>query len=260
MKRPGSIFGVGLTLVFVMFSAGPVSHPASAAFPTVDPTKAPTEAPTAAQKAKQHYLQGEAYFKSRNFSDAMDEYQRGYLEKPDPVFIFNMAQCQRLLGHRAAAVEYYQRYLREAPEGPGRGVAEKQIADLQRTAPADGLAAPAYGAPPPVEAAPSPPVIPLHPVAPEFSAPAPVVEAPAAVPDSAPSSASATSIINTPAPMPPMAAAPVYVAASAEPAPLPVYKRWWFWAGAGALFMGALLVAAEASSGRPGCDPGRICK
>src|SRR4051794_39696392 len=37
--------------------------------------------PTAVQRAKQHYLKGEAYFKARDFSAAMGEYQSGYEEK-----------------------------------------------------------------------------------------------------------------------------------------------------------------------------------
>src|SRR4051812_531690 len=110
------VLGAGLTLTFVMVFGAPAPPAARA--------EGPAAQPTAAQKAKQHYLQGEAYFKSRNFSGAMEEYQNGYLEKPDPIFIFNMAQCQRLLGNRGPALEFYRRYLREAPRGAGRPIAE----------------------------------------------------------------------------------------------------------------------------------------
>src|SRR5438552_18761209 len=92
----------------------------------------PPPDPTALQRAKQHYLKGEAYFKARDFSAAMGEYQSGYEEKADPVFIFNIAQCQRLLGHPAPALESYRRYLSEAPDGAGRAIAERQIQELER--------------------------------------------------------------------------------------------------------------------------------
>ena len=110
-------------------------------------------ASTPAQRAKQHYQQGEAYFKAKNFSAAMEEYQRGYLDKANPVFIFNIAQCQRLLGNSAAAVEFYQRYLKEAPDGPGRPVAEKQIAELSGSTQTEPPPAPEAAAAPVVRAA-----------------------------------------------------------------------------------------------------------
>src|SRR3569623_1278330 len=152
MRRAVSLFGAGLTVFFVMFFAGPATLVAAAGATDRAAETAPATAQaTPAQRAKQHYLRGEAYFKSKNFSEAMDEYQKGYLEKPDAVFIFNIAQCQRLLGNSSAAVEFYQRYLGEAPDGPGRPVAEKEIAELR------GPAQPAVAAPPETSAPPVPP-------------------------------------------------------------------------------------------------------
>src|SRR3569623_107591 len=168
MRRAVSLFGAGLTVFFVMFFAGPATLVAAAGATDRAAETAPATAQaTPAQRAKQHYLRGEAYFKSKNFSEAMDEYQKGYLEKPDAVFIFNIAQCQRLLGNSSAAVEFYQRYLREAPNGPGRPVAEKEIAELRGAAPPETPPAAEAAAPQgqPAPSIPAGPVVPLPPVA-----------------------------------------------------------------------------------------------
>jgi tetratricopeptide (TPR) repeat protein len=222
-----------------MFSAGPAVHHARAA--GAPPTEA---ASTPAQRAKQHYLRGEAYFKTKNFSEAMDEYQKGYLEKPDPVFIFNIAQCQRLLGNSAAAVDFYQRYLREAPDGPGRPVAEKEIAELRGPAPAEPVAPADQAAPPPIAAVPP--------------SPAAAVAAPPSAPAAAPAPEPAPAPL--PAPPAPAASAPVYVAAQGQPAEPPIYKQWYFWTAVAALVVSTVIVASVTSSNRPNCDVGRVCK
>ena len=250
-----------MTAFFVMFSAAPVALQSGAAALAAETS--PAEPPaTPAQKAKRHYLQGEAYFKSKNFSEAMDEYQKGYLEKPDPVFIFNIAQCQRLLGNSAAAVEFYQRYLREAPNGPGRPVAEKEIAELRGPAPPETAVAtvtPPTAEPVPEARAQAAPPVPPGPIVPLPGA-APVV-APAAA-AAAPEPAAAAPA-TPPAPLPAASAspsAPVYVAAQAQPAEPPVYKRWYFWTAIGVLVLSTVIVASATSSNRPNCDAGRICK
>ena len=267
MRRIASLFGAGVTVFFVMFSTGLTVDQARAA--DAPPAAPAADAPaTPGQRAKQHYLQGEAYFKSRNFSDAIDEYQRGYFDKPDPVFIFNIAQCHRLLGHTAAAIEFYQRYLKEAPEGPGRPVAEKQIAELsappalppavEPPAPADVTAAPAPAAPlvplptavPPAAPPPAPPAVATAPATPPAPPPAePVTAAPLALP-AAPPPATATA----------PASAPVLISAQAQPTERPVYERWYFWTAVAALVLGTIVVAAATSPDRPNCAAGRVCK
>jgi len=246
-----------MTAFFVMFSAGPaVLHTGATARAAETPPTA--AAVTPAQKAKQHYLRGEAYFKSKNFSEAMDEYQKGYLEKPDPVFIFNIAQCQRLLGNSAAAVEFYQRYLKEAPDGPGRPVAEREIAELRPPQP-DGASpaeTPAPAVPPPG------PIVPL----PAAEQPAPAMAA--APPPAAPPPAAAAPE-SSPSPPSPLPAAPlpaaspsssVDLSAQAQPGEPPVYKRWYFWTAIGVLVLSTVIVASATSSSRPSCDVGRTCK
>lgn len=246
-------------------------------------------AASAAQKAKQHYLRGEAYFKAHAFSAAMGEYLSGYEEKPDPVFIFNVAQCQRLLGHPGPALQSYRRYLKDAPEGAGRAVAEKQIAELERLLPGEtaGGGWPGEGAPfasalletdPPVTPLPadSPATVttsaPQPQEPPDAPAPMPAGDARGAT-GGAPASASApppsgvsTTAAVVVAPVAALATSPPGPAPSAllvtrsEPAPRPIYKRWWFWTGVGAASLIAVIAIAASSNARPGCDTGRLCR
>jgi len=255
-----------------MIVAGLVGeHPALAEGPT-QATQAKTTTLTATQKAKQHYLKGEAYFKAHAFSAAMGEYLSGYEEKPDPVFIFNVAQCQRLLGHHGPALRSYRRYLVEAPEGAGRAIAEKQVAELERLvagrdSPYPSAVTEVFGPAPtssvsPASAAPSAP--PSAPV----SGTVATVQARAAPPEVTlalvPVRSAATVPIATPA---------AFVTTSARassstsallvmhtaPEPRPIYERWWFWSAAGAVSVFAVVAIASAG-GRPGCEAGRSCR
>ena len=239
----------------------------------------PPPGPTPAQSAKQHYLKAEAYFRAHDFSAAMGEYQSGYEEKADPVFIFNIAQCQRLLGHPGPALQSYRRYLHDAPEGAGHDVAERQIAELEGLMGGEGAApsttpvplAPA--ATTAAEAAPPPP-------SPAETREDPTVEAPpmpsgaphapgldplAAPPSSGPPSDSPAvtrrSLTAVHASSPTAPASPALGIRSEEPAARPIYRRWWFWVAAGALSI-ATIVAIEAASsgGKPACDADRICR
>src|SRR5262245_19851412 len=67
------------------------------------------------EKAREHYLQGDAYYKLDKYADALREYEQAYIAKPDPSFLYNIAQCHRLMGNRADAAKFYRRYLKDAP-------------------------------------------------------------------------------------------------------------------------------------------------
>ncbi len=50
---------------------------------------------------------------------------------PDPVFLFNIAQCHRKMGHDKEAVDFYKSYLRNAPNAPNRADVQKRIQELE---------------------------------------------------------------------------------------------------------------------------------
>jgi tetratricopeptide (TPR) repeat protein len=51
-----------------------------------------------AEKARAHFQQGDTYFKLEKYAIALQEFEQAYLAKQDPSFLYNIAQCHRLMG------------------------------------------------------------------------------------------------------------------------------------------------------------------
>lgn len=203
-----------------------------------------------AEKARAHFERGQRLFKVSRYREALEQFKEGFILKDDPVFLYNIAQCHRLLGERDQAITFYRRYLQAAPvEAPNRAEVEKRIRDLERQSRAD----PAQAGPPeprsgPLAAAPArlPPTLPdTHgggrPLPPGL-APAPSPTATSGGPHG--TATAATAFRLTPGP-------------SATADRRPAYERWWFWAGiAGVLAAGAAAVLILGGSPRAGCGVG----
>ena len=102
-----------------------------------------------AEKARAHFQQGDTYFKLDKYANALQEFEQAYLAKQDPSFLYNIAQCHRLMGNRVEAVRFYKRYLNDAPNAANRPVAEKHIRDLESALGAEELTGRAPSHPPP---------------------------------------------------------------------------------------------------------------
>src|SRR3954468_5253689 len=92
-----------------------------------------------AEKARAHFQQGDTYFKLDKYANALHEFEQAYLAKQDASFLYNIAQCHRLMGNRADAVRFYKRYLADAPTAANRPVAEKHVRDLESALGAEEL-------------------------------------------------------------------------------------------------------------------------
>jgi tetratricopeptide (TPR) repeat protein len=163
---------------------------------------------TSVDKARAHFEHGERLYKVSRYREALEEFKEGFVAKADPVFLFNIAQCHRLLGEREDALTFYRRYLQADPRSFRRVEIEKRIHDLEAQLAADPTP---RTVPPPVAAAPPPSPSPPPPSTPAVSSLAPV---------------------NTTSP----AAMPLVITTkSDEPAPTgrPLYRRWWVWTGLG---------------------------
>ena len=168
--------------------------------------------------ARAHYEQAVAHYNLDEFAPALAEFREAYRIKPDPSFLFNIAQCHRKLGENEQALDYYRKYLRNLPDAPNRADVERIVAELK----AKGTSA----APP--DATPDATPVPEAPVTtPAAAAPPPALEAP-----------------------PPPDATPLLVTAPPA-AQAPIYERWWFWTGAGAVVVGAVVVVLLATSKGP---------
>jgi tetratricopeptide (TPR) repeat protein len=171
-------------------------------------------------EAKEHYRQGTAAYNLGRYRDAAQEYERAYELTLDPALLFNVAQAYRLAGERQKAVLTYRSYLRTAPEGDRRAIAEAKLKELEAALNFDDPFAGGAGAPTPSPARatvppPSPP------------APGPRFVESAAAP--------ASLAARTPA------------SDSGAPSNQPIYQRWTFWAGVGGAAAAIVIVAILAS-------------
>lgn len=97
--------------------------------------RAPSVAAAAADEdkvlAKQHFESGARHFDLSEWEQALLEFKEAYRLKPDPTFLYNIAQCHRKLGNLDEALTFYRTYLRRAPDARNRNEVERRIADLE---------------------------------------------------------------------------------------------------------------------------------
>jgi hypothetical protein len=190
-----------------------------------------------AEQARAHFQQGDTFFKLDKYAQALQEFEQAYLAKQDPSFLYNIAQCHRLMGNRVEAVRFYKRYLNDAPTAANRPVAEKHIRDLESALGAEELTG-------------------AHPAAPP--APGPGTPAGSAPP---PPPQTAAAPIAPLAPAPPPSSSDAMLTAP-PPSPVdehPFYTKWWFWTAVGGVVVGGLLIALLTSRD-PSCPAGRTCQ
>ena len=200
--------------------------------------------------AKARYMSGQSHYNLNEFSEALQDFKEAYRLHPDPAFLFNIAQCERQLGDFDEAIKFYRSYLRNKPDATNAKEVQKKIDELRGLSEAkrkskegapQSVIAPST-APPPVERACAARAAPP----PAASAPPPAVSAPPPAPVAPPPNLTA----------PPEAAATTSSTPGADLTAKrtadegePLYKQWWFWAGAGAIVVGAVVVAIVATSG-----------
>ena len=102
-----------------------------------------------AEKARQLFQQGSKYYDLGQFDKAIEAWQQGYDQKPDPGFLYNIAQAHRQKQDPAKAIFFYKGYLRNSPKAHNRVEVEKKIAELQKQIDS--------GSPPPPNTNPPPP-------------------------------------------------------------------------------------------------------
>lgn len=83
------------------------------------------------RQAGEHVVQGDQYKEKGQYEKAAREYRKAYDLVPHPLLIFNLAQVYRLGGDTEKALEHYQKYLDEDPQGPAAEQA-RELADALR--------------------------------------------------------------------------------------------------------------------------------
>lgn len=85
-------------------------------------------------RAKQHFAAGLKAYNLQRFDTALNEFQAAYLERADPAFLFNIAQCQRQLDQPVAAAKSYRAYLAQQPDAPNRDEVLQRIDEMDKAA------------------------------------------------------------------------------------------------------------------------------
>jgi tetratricopeptide (TPR) repeat protein len=166
-------------------------------------------------RAKKSYTRGMAHYHLREYSQAIAAFEEAYRIHPDPVFLFNIAQANRLSEKYEEALHFYRTYLRAAPKAPNKKEVEARIEELQAlvrahknisSAPPVGPLTPAATAPPVEKSvATKEPASPAQPAQPSQPQPPTAVEKPAPKPVARPAP---TNVVATPAPTPARSSSP----------------------------------------------------
>ncbi|MCC6996335.1 MAG: hypothetical protein IT370_17120 [Deltaproteobacteria bacterium] len=202
------------------------------------------DAAAKATEARRLYDEGQKLYNLGEFPRAIEQFKQAYQLSARPGLLFNIAQAHRLNGNFKQALFFYESFLRGQPDAKNRAEVDRRILEMREAvARADAQQPPA----------PSP-------------TPSPT-PSPSASPE--PSPLPSPSPVTSPVPLP----GPDDVAAHSQdgqlgapagtvPAPRdsskPIYKRWWFWAGLGAVAVGAaatiILVGSGDGGGAPDTD------
>jgi tetratricopeptide (TPR) repeat protein len=74
--------------------------------------------PDAETQARARFAEGNLAYDLAEFQKALDAYSEAYRLRPLPGFLFNIAQCHRQLGRSERAAFFYRRYLALSKEEP----------------------------------------------------------------------------------------------------------------------------------------------
>jgi tetratricopeptide (TPR) repeat protein len=164
-------------------------------------------------KARELYRVGTQHYNLAEYDQALDAFKEAYREFEDPIFLFNIGQCHRQLGHKQEAIGFYRGYLRNEPTASNRDEVNALIAKLEASIVEDNAAKQIPSA---------------NPATPSQGPPAAMT-----VPQFIAASSPQAAVENPARPAP-------------QAARTPVYKRWWLWTVVGVVAAGAAVGAAVA--------------
>jgi len=193
--------------------------------------------------AKKFYEDGTKYYSLGDFTRAIENYKKAFELKPDAVFLYNIAQAYRLSNDFNQALFFYKSFLRNMPTAPNKAEVEKRIAEMEEALEKQRRTA---------NAAPTGPVAPDN-----------------APTDDTGDTGDATDTTDTSGVPDPADAADASAAGQENGTPpssgnvdtggsgkKPIYKKWWFWAGIGAVAVGTVAIVVVSSSGGGGAPSG----
>jgi len=137
--------------------AGTVQHTSDNQRPRSRGLRPPTVTVSPASHARAAELTSEAQglYDAGHYEDASESYRKAYAVVPAPELLFNLGQCQRLMGRSQRALKYFEAYLRLRPDAPHRPLVEQLIEENRLIGAPDSAIDPASQRPPAVSAAPA---------------------------------------------------------------------------------------------------------
>ncbi|MCC6995134.1 MAG: tetratricopeptide repeat protein [Deltaproteobacteria bacterium] len=208
-------------------------------------------------EAKELYQEGTKYYNLGDFAKAVENYKKAYEKKPDPVFLYNIAQAYRLSNDFTQALFFYKSFLRNLPDAPNQAEVERRISEMQEAldkakatanAPPNGPVAP--GGKLPTDGGNT------------STNPSPGTRTGTVTGTSTGADTDTDTGTDTgtkvPDPVDTAAASDAGQESGTVPAPMvdsggagkkPIYKKWWFWAGIGAVAVGTVAIIAVSSGG-----------
>lgn len=82
---------------------------------------------SATEKARQHYETGTKQYDLGHWDESIQEFEKAYDLRPDPSFLYNLAQAYRRKGDSKRALDLYRNYLVKVPKTPQRAEIEEKI-------------------------------------------------------------------------------------------------------------------------------------
>jgi tetratricopeptide (TPR) repeat protein len=84
------------------------------------------------QRARTEFERAQRAYDLGRFEEAIVHYSRAYEALALPPFLFNIAQCHRLLGEYAQAAFFYRRYLDLAGNPPNAALARELLGEMEQ--------------------------------------------------------------------------------------------------------------------------------
>ena len=84
------------------------------------------------QELEAHNKLGMKHYTLGHFSEAIEEFEKAYDIKPEPIFLYNIGQSHWQNQDFKRAIFFYRRYLDAAPQGKYRVQIEQRIIDLEK--------------------------------------------------------------------------------------------------------------------------------
>ena len=82
-------------------------------------------------RARAAFHAGSQHYNLGEFQQALDAFKEAYRRYEDPSFLFNIAQCERQLGHKRDAIREYRAYLNNSDNADNRDSVRQIITQLE---------------------------------------------------------------------------------------------------------------------------------